>query len=60
MLIEIRFKLKSHNKATFSPVQYCHPAEGGIYPGGLITGFIVLFPGGWAYNQGCISGGEGG
>ena len=28
------FKLKSHNKATFSPVQYCHPAEGGLYGGG--------------------------
>ena len=23
------FLVKSHNKATFSPVQYCHPAEGG-------------------------------
>ena len=57
MLIEIR-QLKSQNKATFNPVQYCHPAEGGLYPagggggGGLITGFIFLFPVRWAYNQG--------
>ena len=41
MLIEIVFKLKSHGKATFSPSQYCHPAEGGLYPGGgLITGIL--------------------
>ncbi len=26
------FNLKTHNKATFSPVQCCHPAEGGLYP----------------------------
>ena len=26
-------------------VQYCHPAEGDLYPGGLITGCIFLFPG---------------
>ena len=35
-LIEIRFyiKLISLNKVTFSPVQYCHPAEGGLNRGG--------------------------
>ena len=32
-MIEVRFYVKSHNKATFSPVQYCHPTEGGLYPG---------------------------
>ena len=31
VLIEIHVcKLKSHNKATFSPVQYCHPAGDGL------------------------------
>ena len=31
MLIEIRFQLKSHNEATFSPVQYRHSAQfGGV------------------------------
>ena len=34
MLIEIRFKLKSQNKATFNLVQYCHPAEGAYIRGG--------------------------
>ena len=43
-LIEIcLFKLKSQNKATFSLIQYCHPAEGGLYPGELITGCIFCF-----------------
>ena len=28
------FKLKTHNKATISPIQYCHLVEGGLYPGG--------------------------
>ena len=28
------FKLKSQNKVTFGPVQYYHPAERGLYPGG--------------------------
>ena len=60
MLIEIRFKLKSHNKAIFSLVQYCHPVEGGFFSGGggggwrcLITASILLFPGSyiWAYNR---------
>ena len=31
---------------------YTHPAEGGLYPGGLITGCIFLFPVRWAYNRG--------
>ena len=52
--------LKSQNKATFNPVQYCHPAEGSLYPGGHITGCIFLFPVRWAYNRGFISGGGGG
>ena len=68
------FKLKSHNKATFSPLQYCHLADrgggGGLYlgggggggGGGLITRCIFLFPGRWAYNReaGVISGWGGG
>ncbi len=52
MLIEIRFKVKNAYKATLSPVQYCHPAEGGLYLGGLITGCIFLFPDRWDYNRG--------
>ena len=47
------------NKATFNPVQYCHPAEGGLYPGELITGCIFLFPVRWAYNWGGGGGGGG-
>ena len=43
------FELKSQNKATFSPVKYYHPGEGGLYPGGgggggIITGCIFLVP----------------
>ena len=46
MLIEIRFKVKSQNKVAFNPVQYFHPAEGGLYPGGGGGG-----SGGGAYNR---------
>ena len=52
VLIEIVLKLKSQNKATFNPVQYCRPAQGGLYLGELITGCIFLFPVEWACNQG--------
>ena len=55
MLSKYVFKLKSQNKATFNPVQYCNPAEGGLYSGGLITGCIFLFPVRWAYNWGAYN-----
>ena len=51
------FKLKSHNKATLSPVQYCHPAGGGgggggkyIRGGGGMTGCIFCFQVEGPYN----------
>ena len=44
------FKLKCHNKATFSSVQYCDPVEGGGGGGGGV--YIVFFfaPGRWAFS----------
>ena len=49
------FKLKSQNKATFNPVQYCHPAEGAYIRGGgggAYNRMYFLFPVTWAYNRG--------
>ena len=40
----LKYILKSHNKAKFSPVEYLNPADGGLHPGGLIIGRIFLFP----------------
>ena len=62
--------IKSQNNATFNPVKYCHPTEGGLYPGGggggggggLITGCIFCFQldgpitGGGLISAGLITG----
>ncbi len=57
--MEIRSLVKTHNKATFSPIQYCRPVEGGLYPGGLIIRFF-FFPVGRPITGGGLISGEGG
>ena len=56
--------VKSRNKATFSPVQYCHSAEGGLYPEGAYNRIFCFQVGGpitgRAYKQGGGGGGGGG
>ena len=65
VLIEMHFKLKSHNEAIFCPVQYFHSAEGGLYRGAYNRMYFFCFQvdlpitrgglykcgGGGSYNQ---------